>query len=63
MKKANKNLKKFSFTVDVEFNKHYKNNCSNGGGGTLELPYRIRLFQCAKKRIGCRDPVLFSFLK
>ena len=33
------------------------------GGGALELPYRIRLFQCAKKRIGCRDPVLFSFLK
>ena len=39
-----------------------KNNCSNGGGA-LELPYRIRLFSCAKKRTGCRDPVLFSFLK
>ena len=41
--------------------KTYKNNCSIGGGA-LELPYRIRLFQCAKKRIGCRDPVLFSYV-
>ena len=62
MKKANKNLKNFSFTVDVEFNKHYKNNCSIGGGA-LELPYRIRLFSCVKIRTGCRDPVLFPFLE
>ena len=33
------------------------------GGGALELPYRIRLFHRVKIRIGCRDPVLFSFLK
>ena len=32
-------------------------------GGALELPYRIRLFNRVKIRIGCRDPVLFSFLK
>ena len=32
-------------------------------GGTLELPYRIRLFQRVKKRIGCRDPVLFLLLE
>ena len=37
MKKANKNLKNFSFTVDVEFNKHYKNNCSNGGHFRITL--------------------------
>ena len=37
-----------------------KNNCSNGGGA-LELPYRIRLFQCVKIRMGCRNPVLFLF--
>ena len=33
------------------------------GGGALELPYRIRLFNRVKIRIGCRDPVLFPFLK
>ena len=49
-----KSQKKFVFA--------YINNCSNGGGA-LELPYRIRLFQCVKIRIGCRDPVLFSFLE
>ena len=27
--------------------------------GALELQYRIRLFSCVKKRMGCRDPVLF----
>ena len=43
--------------------KVYKNNCSNGGGGTLELPYSIRFFHRVKIRMGCRDPVLFSFLK
>ena len=35
----------------------------NGGWGALELPYSIRLFNRVKIRIGCRDPVLFSFLK
>ncbi len=35
----------------------------NGGGGLLELPYRIRLFHRVKIRMGCRDPVLFSFPK
>ncbi len=35
----------------------------NGGGGILELPYRIRLFLRVKIRMGCRDPVLFPFLK
>ena len=33
------------------------------GGGALELPYSIRLFQSVKIRMGCRDPVLFPFLK
>ena len=33
------------------------------GGGALELPYRIRFFHRVKIRTGCRDPVLFSFLK
>ena len=32
-------------------------------GGALELPYRIRFFHRVKIRMGCRDPVLFSFLK
>ena len=40
----------------------YRNKCSIGGGA-LELPYRIRLFHRVKIRMGCRDPVLFSFLK
>ena len=39
------------------------NNMLIGGGGALELPYRIRLFNRVKIRMGCRDPVLFSFLK
>ncbi len=52
-------MKKRNGFIEV---KTYINNCSNGGGA-LELPYRIRLFSCAKKRTGCRDPVLFSFLK
>ena len=43
--------------------KAYENNCSIGGGGTLELPYRIRLFSVCSKRMGCRDPVLFPFLE
>ena len=33
------------------------------GGGALELPYRIRLFSRVKIRMGCRDPVLFPFIK
>ena len=49
-----KSQKKFVFA--------YINNCSIGGGA-LELPYSIRLFHRVKIRIGCRDPVLFSFLK
>ena len=48
-----KSQKKFVFA--------YINNCSMGGA--LELPYRIRFFHCVKIRIGCRDPVLFPFLK
>ncbi len=53
-------MKKRNGFIEV---KTYINNCSNGGGESLELPYRIRLFHCVKIRMGCRDPVLFSFLK
>ena len=51
-------MKKRNGFIEV---KTYINNCSNGGRA-LELPYRIRLFHRVKIRIGCRDPVLFSFL-
>ena len=43
--------------------KKSKVNYMLNGGGILELPYSIRLFHRVKIRMGCRDPVLFSFLK
>ena len=43
--------------------KKSKVNYMLNGGGALELPYSIRLFQSVKIRMGCRDPVLFSFPK